>query len=220
MIEPEVATRWRSQGAFDKTATLLIGTVAVLAALLAILQAVNGLESTRAQAQAARITADTTAKLSGSSLAQDATLRSQQEALMLGTEAISTLIVATKSGDGGLYAVGTAEQAASARLAAAMAESAATSGAPPVDPYTAGLMSPSLADLNAEVAEQNLQVDLANVAGARSQRAVFGLSLLTLAAVLAGISAVVGRGRAGWATLSVAWGTAIAAMGVTVLTLL
>ena len=220
MIEPEVATRWRSQGAFDKTATLLIGTVAVLAALLAILQAVNGLESTRAQAQAARLTADAAAKISGSSLMQDASLRSQQDALVLGMEAISTLLVATKSGDAGLYAVGTAEQAASAKLTAALAESAATSGASPVDAYTAGLMSPSIADLNAEVAEQNRQVDLASVAGARSQRAVFGLSLLTLAAVLAGIAAVVGRGRAGWATLSVAWGTAITAMGVTALTLI
>jgi hypothetical protein len=220
MIEPEVATRWRSQGAFDKTATLLIGTVAVLAALLAILQAVNGLESTRAQAQAARLTADVAAKVSGSSLAQDASLRSQQDALVLGMEAVSTLLVATQSGDAGLYAVGTAEQAAAAKLTAALAESAATSGAAPVDPYTAGLMSPSIADLNAEVDEQNRQVDLANTAGARSQRAVLGLSLLTLAAVLAGISAVVGRGRAGWATLSVAWGTTIAAMVVTLLTLL
>lgn len=96
MIEPEVATRWRSQGAFDKTATLLIGTVAVLAALLAILQAVNGLESTRAQAQAARLTADAAAKISGSSLTQDASFRSQQDALVLGMEAISTLLVATK----------------------------------------------------------------------------------------------------------------------------
>jgi hypothetical protein len=220
MIEPEVATRWRSQGAFDKTATLLIGTVAVLAAVLAILQAANGLESTRAQAQAARLSADAAAKISGSSLMQGAALRSQQDALVLGMEAVSTLLVATQSGDDGLYAVGTAEQAASTKLTAALAESAATSGASPVDPYTAGLMSPSIADLNAEVAEQNRQVDLANEAGARSQRAVLGLSLLTLAAVLAGIAAVVGRGRAGWATLAVAWGTTIVAIGVTALTLL
>ena len=89
-----------------------------------------------------------------------------------------------------------------------------------MDPYTAGLMSASIADLNTEVAEQNRQVDVANETGARSQRAVLGLSLLTLAAVLAGISAVLGRGRAGWATLSVAWGTTIVAIGVTLLTLL
>ena len=62
-------------------------------------------------------------------------------------------------------------------------------------------------------------MDLANETGARSQRAVLGLSLLTLAAVLAGISAVLGRGRAGWATLAFAWGTTGVAIGITVLTL-
>ena len=220
MIEPEVATRWRSRGAFDRTATLLIGTVAVLAALLAILQAVNSLESTRAQAQAVRLTADAAAKITASSTMQDATLRSQQDALVLGMEAISRLMVATTAGDAGLYAVGTAQQAASGKLTAALAESAATSGADPVDPYTAGLMSASIADLNTEVAEQNRQVDVATETGARSQRAVLGLSLLTLAAVLAGISAVLGRGRAGWATLSIAWGTTVVAIGITLLTLL
>lgn len=217
MIEPEIATRWRSQAAFDRTATLLIGTVAVLAALLAILQAGNGLASTRAQAQAARLTADAAAKSSASSLAQDAALRAWQDALAMGMESNSRLLVATKTGDAGLYAVGTAQQAASGKLTAALTESIATSGAPPVDAYTAGLMGSSTDQLNAEVAEQNRQVDLANAAGARAQRAVLGLSLLTLAGVLAGISAVLGRGRSGWATLSVAWGTTGVAIVVAVL---
>ena len=220
MIEPEVATRWRSQGAFDRTATLLIGTIAVLAALLAILQATNGLASTRAQAQAARLSADATAKISASSLVQGATLGSQQGTLVLGMEAVSTLLVATRDGDAGLYAVGTAKQAASGKLTAALAETAATSGADPVDPYTAGLMSATIDQLNAEVTEQNRQVDLAIEAGARSQRAVLGLSLLTLAGVLAGIAAVLGRGRAGWATLGVAWVTTGVVIGVTLLTVL
>ena len=220
MIEPEVATRWRSQGAFDRTATLLIGTIAVLAALLAILQATNGLASTRAQAQAARLSADAAAKISASMLVQGATLGSQQGALVLGMEAVSTLMVATTSGDAGLYAVGTAKQAASGKLTAALTESAATSSAAPVDPYAAGLMSATIDQLNAEVAEQNRQVDIANEAGARAQRAVLGLSLLTLAGVLAGIAAVLGRGRAGWGMLVVAWGTAGVVIGITLLTVI
>ena len=220
MIEPEVATRWRSQVAFDRTATALIGTIAVLAALLAILQAGNGLASTRAQAQAARLTADAAAKISASSLAQDAALRAQQDALVLGMEAVSRLIVSTQSGDDGLYAVGTAEQAASGKLSAAMTESIATSGVSPVDPYTGGLMAASTDQLNAEVAEQNRQVDLANATGARAQRAVLGLSLLTLAGVLTGIAAVLGRGRTGWATLFVAWATTGVTIVVTALTAL
>ena len=155
MIEPEVATRWRSQDTFDRTATLLIGTIAVLAALLAILQAVNGLESTRAQAQAARLSADVAARISGSSLAQDASLRAQQDALVMGMEGVSRQLVGMQAGDAVLSAMGTAEQAVAGTLTAALAESAATSGAAPVDPYTAGLMSATIADLNAEVAEQN-----------------------------------------------------------------
>jgi hypothetical protein len=220
VIEPEVATRWRSQDAFDRSATLLIGMVAVLAAVLAILQAGNGLASTRAQAQAARFAADAAAKISASSLVQDAALRSQQDALVMGMEAISTMMVALQSGDAGLSAVGTAGQAASGRLAAALTESAATSGAAPVDPYAASLISATVAQLNAEVAEQNRQADLSNEAGARAQRAVLGLSLLTLAGVLVGISAVLGRGRAGWATLFVASGTIVVTIGVTLLTVL
>ena len=220
MIEPEVATRWRNQAAFDRTATALIGTIAVLAALLAILQAGNGLASTRAQAQAARLTADAAAKISASSLAQDAALRSQQDALVMGMEAVSRLMVATKADDAVLHAVGTAGQEASGKLSAALTESIATSGASPVDRYTAGLMSPSLDQINAEVAEQNRQVDLANATGARAQRAVLGLSLLTLAGVLAGIAAVLGRGRAGWAILFVAWATTGVTIVVTVLTAL
>jgi len=218
MIEPEVATRWRSKDAFDRSATLLIGAVAILAAILAILQAGNGLASTRAQAQAARLSADAAAKMSASSLARDAGLRSQQDALVLGMEAVSRLMVATQGGDTGLFAVGTAEQAASGKLTAAITESAATSGASPVDPYAAGLISATVDQLNAEVTEQNRQVNLANDTGARSQRAVLGLSLLTLAGVLVGIAAVLGRGRAGWATLFVASGTIAVTTGVTLLT--
>jgi hypothetical protein len=217
VIEPEVATRWRSQAAFDRTATLLIGTVAVMAALLAILQAGNGLASTRAQAQAARLSADAAAKISATSLAQDAGLRAQQDALVRGMESVSRLLVATRAGDNGLYAVGTAQQAASTKLTAVLAESITTSGATPVDRYTAGLMSPTNDQINAEVAEQNRQVDIADAAGGRAQRSVLGLSLLTLAGVLAGIAAVLGRGRPGWATLFVAWATTGVAIVVTVL---
>ena len=197
MIEPEVATRWRSQGAFDRTATLLIGTIAVLAALLAILQVTNGLASTRAQAQAARLSADVTAKISASSLVQGATLGSQQGALVLGMEAVSTLLVATRDGDAGLYAVGTAKQAASGKLTAALAETAATSGADPVDPYTAGLLSATIEQLNAEVAEQNRQVDLANEAAAAGSGPGWPCpGSATLAGVGAAIGAA-GSGRGG-----------------------
>ena len=220
MIEPEVANRWRSQGTFDRSATLLIGAVAVLAALRAILQTTDGLASTRAQAQAARLVADVTVKISASSLATDAALRGRQDALVMGMDGVSRLIVATQSGDAALTAVGTAARAASEKLTAALAESSATSGTAPLDAYTAGLVSATVEQLNAEVAEENRQVDLANDAGARSQRAVLGLSLLTLAGVLVGISAVLGRGRAGWATQLVAWGTLAVVIGVTLLTVL
>ena len=220
MIEPEVATRWRSQARFDKAATLLIGLVAVLAATLAILQATNGLASTRAYAQSARLGTDASTKISASSLARDSVLRARQEALVVGMDGVSRLMVATTAGDASAYAVGTAEQAAGERLGAVLTETAATSGATPVDPYTAGLLTATTTEIAAEVLEQNRQVDLAILTGAREQRAVLGLSLLTLAGVLAGISAVLGRGRAGWTTLLVGWGTAGVAIVTTVLTVL
>jgi hypothetical protein len=211
MIEPEAATRWRGQAAFDRTAAVLIGIVAVLAAMLAIQQTHAGLAGTHAQVQAGRLAADVSARVAASSITGSATLVAQQDALVIGMEAVSRQLQGTIAGDEAAVAVGAAEQAAADRINAAIAESAATAAGEPLDAYAADLVSSTNRDLVGLVDEQNRQVDVATANGGRELLAVLGLSLGTLAGVLAGIAAVVGRGRTGWLLLLTGWSVAAAA---------
>ena len=204
MIEVETVTRWRSQRTFDRAAALLIGLIAILAGLCAVEQAFAGQEGTRAQGQAARLAADVSAKISVTSVSLDASAAAGQQWVLLGMQGISRQMAGSIAGDTAGTAVGAAQQAASEKLKAAVDETMASSGRT-VDAYVIGLLSPSNDDLNKEVAEQNRQVDLAAAAGAVQTQAVLALSLVALAGVLAGVSAVLGSGKSGWAVLVVAW---------------
>jgi hypothetical protein len=69
-----------------------------------------------------------------------------------------------------------------------------------------------IADVDELVAEQNHQLDLADKYGERGTRAVYALSLLALAAVVLGLSAVIGT-RGGGITLSLGAVALLAAAG-------
>jgi hypothetical protein len=200
----------RRKHQFDVLTTLLIGVVALLAAVFAILQADYGMTSSRAAAQAARLEGDASAKLQASALARDATLRATQDALAVQMSGIGLAIAGLQAGDSTAQALGTAQADGGKRLQAALASTAQTSGQPPVDAYAAGLLSASDTAIAAQVQRQNDAVDLAADAGGRSNRAVLALSLATLGGVLAGIAAVLRAGRPGWLTLGVAWGLVLA----------
>ncbi|MBP1633156.1 MAG: hypothetical protein H6Q11_1444, partial [Acidobacteria bacterium] len=58
MIAPDAAADLHRGSRFDVAAALLIGVVAVLAALLAIVEVSTGQQAIRAQLEAARLTAD------------------------------------------------------------------------------------------------------------------------------------------------------------------
>ncbi len=205
MIEIENASRWSGGVAYDKVATLLIGMVAIMAATFAIQQAHFGLAGQHAQVSAARLSADAATKIATSSTVMGALLGAQQQALLVGMEGVSRQISGTGSGDEAFVAIGGAQQAASDDLRALLDASGATSGKAPLDAYTAGLVTANNAGLAVEVQEQNRQVDIAEDMGGREQLAVLGLSLVTLAGVLAGVAAVLRRGRAGWAMLITGW---------------
>ena len=219
MIEVENATRWAGGARYDKVATFLIGVVAVLAATFAIQQAHFGLAGQRAQVMAGRLSADAATKVATSSSVSAAELGAQQQALVLGMTGISRQMAGTANGDDAFVAIGAAEQAASDDLRALLAASAATSGKAPLDAYAAGLVTAGNAGLALQVKEQNRQVDISEDLGGREQLAVLGLSLVTLAGVLAGVAAVLRRGRAGWAMLAVGWSVAAVAAVVAVVAL-
>lgn len=204
MIAPDSAAALRAERRFDLVTAVLIGLIAVLAAILSVIQIGASQAGTRADLQAARLAADLSARISVSAQADDSALTAQQTALMLGIDATSREISGLQNSDDASIALGTAEQSAFEKLKAALTATSATTGGAPVDAYTAGLLKADTAQLLVELAEQNRQVDLANAANGREQRAVLGLSFLALSGVLTGLAAVFREGRSGRISLSAA----------------
>ncbi len=219
MIAPDTAAELRAERRFDVIAAVLIGLIAVLAAILAATQTAASHSATRADVEAARLAADLSTRVAVSGQALDSSLGAQQLALMLGLESASRQLEAIRSNDESAQAIGAAEDQAFGKLQEAIAATSATTGGAPVDAYTAGLLEATVADLQHELAEQNRQVDLANEASSREQRAVLGLSFLALAGVLTGLAAVLREGRSGWISLIAACAMAGGAGVVAVLTL-
>ena len=219
MIDMETAAQPRSTAWFDRLAAITIGAIAVVAAVLAITQTTYGQRQDHDQAQAARLEADLSARLSANQLVTDVALGSQQGALVLGMQGTSRGIAGLQASDDSAVAIGDAEQKASSRLQQWLAATLATSGGPPLDAYAAGLVNATTAQLQAEVTQQRALVELAGDASSRSDRSVLGLSFLALAGVLTGLAAVLGHGRAGWMLLLFACGMVIAAGGEAVLSI-
>ena len=67
----------------------------------------------------------------------------------------------------------------------------------PLDPYARYGLASTTIDIAAMVAEQNHQADTATAAGSRGLAIVLGISLAALGGVLAGLAAVIGRGKPG-----------------------
>jgi hypothetical protein len=204
MIAPDAAADLRVERRFDLLAAVMIGAIAMLAAMLAIIQIETGQASGRAQIEAARLTSDLTARLEVSAMAQSQALVGQQSALALSLQATSRQIAGLQYSDDGASAVGQVEQQAAGALGSALAATSATSGGPPLDVYTSGLVTATTQQLLAELKEQNRQVDIAKDASTRNSFSILGLSFLALAGVLTGLAAVLREGRAGWLTLCVA----------------
>lgn len=211
MIAPDSAAELRAERRFDILAALLIGTIAVLAALLAVVQMNASEASNRANLEAARLAADLSARISISEQAADSALGAKQTELMLGIESAARGIAGIQNGDAATAAIANAEEAAFTELQTAIDATSATTGGKPVDPYTAGMLNATTAQLEAEVAEQNHQVDLSDAARSQEQKAVLGLSLLALGGVLTGLAAVLREGRGGWISLFGAGGASAAA---------
>ncbi|MGD0018166.1 MAG: hypothetical protein ABSD62_02845 [Candidatus Limnocylindrales bacterium] len=201
MIAPDAAAGLRAERRFDLLAAVLIGAIAMLAAVLAVIQIGSGQTSGRAQIEAARLTADLTARLEVSAMAQNEAVVEQQGALALSLQGVGRQIAGLQYTDDGAGAIGETERQAATDLAAALAATSATSGGSPLDSYTSGLVKATTQQLWAEVNEQNRQVDIANDASGRNSRSILGLSFLALAGVLTGLAAVLREGRAGWFAL-------------------
>ncbi len=217
MIAPDSAADLRAEHRFDLLAATLIGLVAVLAAILTVVQMDTGQKSIRAQQEAAALAADLSARLETSGLVTTQLLYLKQVGLALALEGTARQIAGLQYQDEAAGIVGDQEWKAAAILDAALNATAATSGGAPVDEYTAGMLNASTKDLYAEVVEQNRQVDLADEYGNRNSQSILGLSLVALAGVLTGLGAVLREGRAGWFALVSAAVMAAASGGLAIL---
>ena len=204
MIAPDSTKKLKAERRFDLVAAALIGVIAMLAAVLAVVQMNTSQASSRAQVQAARLEADLSARISVSGQALGASLIAEQSALVMGMEAAGRQLSATTAGDDAELAVGGAQEHAYEQLQSILTATLATSGGSPVDAYAAGLIATTTDQLQAELAEQNRQVDVANDESSRSQWAALGLSFLALAGVMTGLAAVLKEGRPGWASMGAA----------------
>jgi hypothetical protein len=220
VISPDTTLELRAERRFDLFVSAMIGAIAVMAAVLAIMQITTSQAASRADQQAARLAADLSARISISGQAAGSAFLAQQTALMLGLEATGRAIAALDNQNDTALAVGQAADEAYQQLKAELDATIATSGGSPVDAYLAAMVSATEAQLKAELAEQNRQADLANDQNDRSQWASLGLSFLALAGVLTGLSAVLKEGRAGWATFGMAGLMVAAAVGAVALTVI
>lgn len=95
---------------FDRIAASLIGTIAVIAALLAVVQAGQSHIGGRSQLMAARLASDISARSAASELAADFAGTATLQALRLGLAASSRELAASQAGDAAALAVGQADQ--------------------------------------------------------------------------------------------------------------
>lgn len=201
MIAADAADDLREGRRFDLLAALLLGSIAVLASILAVVQIGTSQQSARAQAEASRLTADLSARLQVSGMVQQVMVSQEQASVALSVEGANLALAGITSGDKAAEEIGTAQLAASSALGEALNATARTVSRPPLDAYAAGLIDATIAELVAEVNQQNSQVDLADDAGGRNARSILGLSFLALAGVLTGLGTVLREGRAAWFAL-------------------
>jgi hypothetical protein len=204
MIAPDSAAGLQAERRFDLVAAVLIGVIAVLAAVLSVVQMNSGQAANRADLESARLAADLSARIAVSGEAIDSAGGLQEAALMIAIEATARQEAGLQYDDPGSSAVGAAEQSAYKKLQASLADTSTSTGGAPVDPYTSGLLNATTQQLIAEVQAQNHQVDLANVASFSEQLAVLGLSFLALSGVLTGLAAVLRESRGGRIALAAA----------------
>jgi hypothetical protein len=221
VIDIETVKSTEAGTRFHRSIAILLGIIAVLAAGLGAVQLHRSQAESRATTEAARLTGYLAAGIPVQGVALAVTGGFVQTAVTRMMEGTTRQYVALLGDDQVSNAEGAAELAAGQRMSDIATRMAATpdatSGLPP---YEFRLMTADTADLQAEVSEQNRQVDIAVlIAGPQNGRAVAGLSVLALAGVLVGLASVLGADRAGRATLGMAW-LATAAASVLLITTL
>ena len=136
ITKPDLVAKTAPGRRFDQLASSLIGFLAVMAAMLAIVQAGQSQTGGRAQAMATRLADDILTRSSVSRLVDDFAGGAQLQVIDLRVDALARQGEGAALGDAGAAAVGAADEKAAELLQTAMTETINTSGGAPLDPYT------------------------------------------------------------------------------------
>jgi hypothetical protein len=211
---------------FELASAFLVGLIAIIVAVLVVLEVSTSHQGARADAAASRLASVASSRNNVSQAPFGFQISKTLEAARLGMESTTRQLVALQAGDAVEQAVGAADQVAYERLLGIAEEMGATPDASsPLDPYARYGLASRAIDVAAMVAEQNYQADRSGAASNRGMTMVLGISIAALAGVLVGLAAVIGRGRPGAALLGLGYAAAgvalvLAASGVGWLALL
>ena len=217
-VDIENALALDAPSRFTKTLAILVGVTAIVAALLALAESHAGRQEERSLLLSARLAAEATGRIPASSLLTSFTARSQQEAIARqarGTARQIAIGAGPLAADEAQTAVAEADIAAGERLY----EAAERMGAVPdassgLDPFTLDVLGSGVAEAAALIERQGAEVDRAEGYSRQGNRAVLGLSVLAVAAVLFGFAGTVRDSKPGVAALSTATVFLVAAAGI------
>jgi hypothetical protein len=191
---------------YELATALLVGLIAVIVAILVVLEVSTGHVGARAESAAARLASVAATRNNVSQAPNGFRISKILESTQLGMEGTTRQLVALEAGDRIQQAIGAADQVAWERLMALAEEMGEVPDASsPLDPYSRYGLASKAVDIAAMVVEQNRQADRAAAAGGRGAVIVLGISLAALAGVLGGLAAVIRRGRPGAALLALGY---------------
>ncbi len=203
-MDIEVVHKSRGADRFEKALAVLVGLAAVVAALLGTLEVDSNKRQEQAQADGVRLTVQIFGTLAGSAPAADEGTQASQLAILRNLQATARRLAAgpLPATAGFESALADADQRAAEDLGPVV-DSVSTPPGPEsdVDPVTRAVISSTTDDATKLLARQSRVLNTASRFGSRGSRAVFGLSILALAVVLLGLSAVLGRASRGSITL-------------------
>lgn len=192
---------------FDRWLAILVGVAAILAALLATLQADSGSQAERALHMATRLSVRIFEETAGSSPRFSFQITSLQQATTLAISGTAAQIAVLGMPETADAIQGRAEadvKAAERLISIAQAMGAVPPTSSGVDPTAGHVLASNPLDWAGLLSEQISQMNIADHYGERGNRTVFALSLLALGAVLIGLAAVLGGELPGRVVISAA----------------
>ena len=200
---------------FNKWLAVLVGLSALAASLFAALDVHSGRRQEQALNRSSRLSVEIFGRLAGSAPPQVLAYQVLQLSnfnTLKGTQRSLSAFVRPETFDFEFTLAGADRRVGARLLELAKRVRETPDPSTGLDETARDVIGTRLADVDEIVAEQNHQLDLADTYGERGTRAVYALSLLALAAVLLGLSAVIGA-RGGGITLGLGAVAFLAAAG-------